>query len=454
MTDYFHSDADAPADDTGAFELPHDVSAERYVVGAMLRDGSVVDDVLDEMTITDLHVPKHEVIAESILRLASAGEPTGPIAVNDDLTKHGLMQQAGGPATVFELESYPSTASNAGFYARIVHNHAVRRRAIEGATRIMQAARSGDTDVTEVVEAARREVELIQTGRKKHLEMIWEGVDTTLEELAEKPDYLPTPWASIDRIIGGWAPGGFYVIAARPGAGKTLAVVQSAMKLAHTGVVAFSSIEMGKKELQKRLLANYGEVNQLMIRDHILGRQEWERMAGARSRLHGAPVWIDARGSVTVADIRASARAVARTGKLVAICVDYLQLVKGEGQDRRLEVDGVSRGLKLLAKELNVPVIVAAQLKRPAPQKGKQRALPTLADLRESGGIEQDADVVLLLERGIEEHARDLTVVAAKNRQGEEKQVTLRWEGEYARIVDRKWSPTALLDENEIRRQQ
>jgi replicative DNA helicase len=454
MTDYIPTDADAPAEDGGNPEMPHDLNAERYVVGSMLLDPTIVDDVLDEMVVADLFHPHHEIIAESILRLASAGQPTGPIAVNDDLTKHGKLQQAGGPTKVFELEGYPSTAANAGYYARIVHTNAVRRRTIEGATRMLAAARAGDRDVSEIVDAARREVDDIQTGRRKHLGMIWEGIDELFEELQSKPVYLPTPWESINRIIGGWLPGAFYVVAARPASGKTMAVLQAAMKLAHTGVVAFSSIEMGKKELQKRLIANYGDINQTIIRDHALDKSDWDNAARARARVVGAPVWIDTRGVVTVADIRAHARAVARTGKLAAIVVDYLQLVKGEGQDRRLEVDGVSRALKQLAKELNVPVIAAAQLKRAQPQRGKQRTLPTLNDLRESGGIEQDADVVMLLERGVEDQARQLTVVVAKNRQGEDKQVTLRWEGEFARILDRRWSPTALIEENELRRQQ
>ncbi|WP_382307326.1 replicative DNA helicase [Herbiconiux sp. UC225_62] len=448
-----YSDIDAPAEEGGR-EQPFDLLAERYVLGSMLLTRDAVDDVFDEMTIHDFYVPKHQVIAESITRLFAAGAPTDPISVNDDLTKHGQLAHAGGPAEVFDLQGAPSTAASAGYYARLVHEHAVRRRVIESANRMMQSAYNRDRDVADVVEAARLEVDMVETGRRRSVRMVGETIDQLAEKLDEKPTYMPTPWTSIDRIIGGFAPGSLYVIAARPGSGKTIALLQSAIALARVGTVAFSSIEMAEEELQKRLIAQYGPLHQTILRNHALTKSDWETFAQARARIIGAPIAIDDRGAVTVADIRTHARATARRGKLAGIAVDYLQLVEGEGQDRRVVVDNVSRALKQLAKDFNVPVIAAAQLRRAQPQKGKQRVLPTLADLREAGGIEQNADVVMLLDRGVEKEARDLTVVVAKNRHGEEKQVTLRWEAEYARVVDRKWSPTALIDEDELRREQ
>jgi replicative DNA helicase len=452
MSDWTPTDAIAPAEDRSS--MPHDMNAEQSVVGSMLLSKTAIDDVLDEMTAADFYQPKHQLIAESILRLTGHGAPTDVITVSDELDARGEITKAGGADYLHHLTSLVVTTSNAGYHAQIVHEHAVRRRVIETCTRAIQSAHNRDRAVGDVVESARADMDAVETGRRKQVRMVWETLDKLAEKLQEKPTYSPTPWKSIDRIIGGWSPGSFYVVAARPGSGKTMAVLQAAMRLAKVGSVAFMSMEMGEEELQQRLLADYGDLHQTVIRDHALSSSDWEKVARARERIMGAPLAIDPSGNVTIADIRSHARAVSRTGKLSAIIIDYLQLVEGEGQDRRVVVDNVSRGLKQLARDFQVPVIAAAQLKRPAPQKGKQRVLPTLADLREAGGIEANADVVLLLDRGIEAEARDLTVVVAKNRHGDQKQVTLRWEGEYARVVDRRWTPTALIDEDEMRRTQ
>lgn len=453
MSDWIPSDADAPAEDSGR-ELPFDMLAEQSVVGAMLLSRTAIDDVFDEMTTADFYQPKHQIIADAVVRLVGEGAPSDIIAVTDELMSKGELSKAGGADYLHTLTGLVVTTANAGYHAHIVHEHAVRRRVIESCTRAIESAYNRDRPVGDVVESARTEMDSVETGRRKPVRMVWETLDQLFEKLQQKPSYSPTPWKSIDKIIGGWAPGSFYVVAARPGSGKTMAVLQAAMRLAKVGTVAFMSIEMGEEELQQRLLAQYGDLHQTVIRDRALSSSDWEKAAAARARIMNAPLAIDSSGKVTIADIRSHARAVSRAGKLAAIIIDYLQLVDGEGQDRRVVVDNVSRGLKQLAKDFQVPVIAAAQLKRPAPQKGKQRVLPTLADLREAGGIEANADVVMLLDRGVEEEARDLTVVVAKNRHGDQKQVTLRWEGEYARVVDRRWTPTALIDEDEMRRTQ
>ena len=445
MNDHAPSDADAPAEDGGR-ELPWDLLAEQSAIGSMLLAAAAVDVVFDEAKLEDFYRPSHTVIAETVRRLALEGQPTEPLAVIDELTKSGDLPKAGGADYILQLHGIPATAANAGYYARIVHEHAVRRRVIAAATRMMNSAYAREREVAEVVEAARLEVDTVETGRRRQIRRIGDSLDELVESLGSKPTYMPTPWESIDQIIGGFTPGSFYVVAARPGSGKTIAVLQSAVSLAHQGVVAFSSIEMSEQELQQRLIAQHSNLHLSKLRNHTLDEDDWKTFARTRGNVSGAPIFVDPSPKVTLADIRAHARAVSRRGKLAGIVVDYLQLIQGEGQDRRVVVDNIALGLKGLAKDMNVPVIAAAQLKRAAPQRGKKRTLPTLEDLREAGGIEANADVVMLLDRGVAEEARDLTVVVAKNRHGDQRQVTLRWEAEYARLVDRRWSPTALID--------
>lgn len=436
-----------PADDPGDRTAPHNVLTEQSVLGGMLLSATAVDDVAEVMRPTDFYLPKHETIADAILALRARNDPTDVIAVTDELTSAGNLTRAGGAEYLHTLTGLVPTAANAGYYAAIVADLAVRRRLVEGGTRIVQMGYSSEGHVEELVSNAQAEVDDVLQARRVSVRAIGATLGATHAGLAEPPVYLPTPWESIDKLIGGFAPGSFYVVAARPGEGKTNWVLQASAKLARTGLVAFSSLEMTEQELQVRLLSQFGEVSMTSLRRHALSSDEWERTAQARKALSAAPIFIDESEHATVASVAAHARAVSRKGQLAAVIVDYLQLLDGEGTDRRVVVDNIAKGLKQLAKRLQVPVIAAAQLNRGERGRGRERPLPTLRDLREAGGIEANADVVLLLHRDAERKPNLAKVIAAKNRHGTTGVVSLWWQGEYSRLQDRRWSPTAMFDD-------
>lgn len=447
MNDY--TDADAPAEGPPANEPQYDMLAEQSVVGSMMMDRGAVEDVMEVMVPSDFYQPRHELIATAIVQLFLKHQPTDPVAVGDLLRKSGELSRAGGEVYLWELTSIPSTTANAGFYAEIVKTAAVRRRLVEKGIRITAMGNSSEGEVDELVERARAELDEVVVSKRSKIRMIGDTFDAVVTSLEEKPTYMPTPWESLDKLIGGFGPGELIVIAARPGSGKSIALLQCAAKSAHTGVVALSSLEMTEQALQLRLIAQYGPVHMTSLRKHSLSDDDWKRVAEARAAVRDAPIFVDETPGVTVAQIRGHVRTVARRGTLAAVYVDYLQLVEGEGQSRQEVVGKTAEGLKAMAKDLGVPVIAAAQLKRAAPTRGRGQ-LPTLDDLRESGGIEQAADVVLLFDRDKEKSPGDLTVVVAKNRNGEQGKFTLQWQAQFARLRDKKWSPTALIEESEI----
>jgi len=437
-------DEEVPPPEAPSDEPQYDLLAEQSVLGAMMLSRNAIDDVMEVMVPADFYQGKHELIGKTIAALVMKNDPVDVIAVTDALARTGELSRAGGAPYLHELTTAVPTASNAGYYAEIVKKLAVKRRLVAAGIRIQGMGNASEGDVDQLVENARQELDAVVVSKRSKLRMIGHSFADLVESLDSKPTYLSTPWESLDRLIGGVAPGELMVIAARPGSGKSIATLQMAAHLAHTGMVALSSLEMTEEALQLRLLAQFGPVHMTVLRKHSLSGDDWVRVAEAKSRVQDAPIFVDDTPGATLAHIRGHVRAVARRGRLAAVFVDYLQLVHGEGQSRQEVVSGVAEGLKALAKDLRVPVIAAAQLKRAGMGRGRQ--LPTLDDLRESGGIENAADVVLLFDRNKEKSPQDLTVIVAKNRSGEQGKFTLQWQAEYARLRDKAWSPTALFD--------
>lgn len=454
MDDYVPSDDDAPEEMPPPSEAAslgldggssgHDELAEQSAVGGMLRDADVIDDVMQVLSPSDFWNPKHEVIARAIVALHSKREPTDIVAVTEELLKRGELVKAGGAAYLHELTDAPPTAANAGYYAQIVHEKAVRRRLQAAGFRIKAMGEASEGEVDDLIERARQEIDAVPTGRRMKPRAIGDALGEIIDTFDEKPSFMRTPWESLNKMIGGFSRGQLVVLAARPGGGKSIALLQIATRLAHEGVVAFSSLEMTEAELGIRLLSQYGSIHSTALRDHSFTDIDLRSMAEARLAIQGAPLFIDASADATLGQIRAHARAVARGGNLVCISVDYLQLVKGEGESREQRVASVSTGLKQLAKELNVLVVAAAQLRRTSSRKPAD--LPTLEDLRESGSIEQDADLAILMHRD-EKKPHDVVFIVAKNRNGKTGRFTLDWQAEFSRIRDKTWSPTALIED-------
>lgn len=435
-----YTDADAPADEENVAAL--EITAEQSVLGAMMLNTKVIDDVLAEMLPEDFVDARHEDIARAIAALFHRDAPTDVIAVTDELARAEKLTRVGGAPYLHMLVTNTLTSAGAGYKAHMLHERAVLRGLQVAGSRILAMGSATEGEPAELLDRAHAELDAVTAKRKRGVRPIGASLNEVIDSLGTEPNYLPTPWRGLDLLIGGFAPGGLYVFAGRPGGGKTIAILQAGAGLAHRGLVSFCSLEMTEAELQMRMIAQYGPVALGALRNRKLTDDDKKRVAEARTKMQAAPLYVDDTAGMTLGEIRSHARAVARKGELAGVVVDYLQLVHGEGETRERAVAGVVGGLKQLAKDLNVPVIAAAQLKRAGMRKTD---LPTMEDLRESGSIEQDADCVILLHR--DPKAPDvLKMIVAKNRHGESGEFTVRWQGQYARLMDLSYGQTPLFD--------
>lgn len=431
----------------------YDKLAEQSVLGSMMLNRDAVWEVAALLVPTDFHDLRHEDIARAIVGLAHRNLPTDPISVTEELTKTGKLARVGGAEYLHELHGIPMTWTNVGFYADIVKQRAIRRKMVIAGETVANFGRSGVGDVFEHVETARTLMDDLAKSTRVDVKPIGDSFQSMIESMEQPPAMVATPWSDLDAYLGGLRPGKLYVVGARPAMGKSIVALQLARKLATKGNVAFASLEMDEDEIQKRLLAQYAEVNFTSLMNGTLTSDDWKRIAEARPNVVGAPIYISDAFAMNITQVKAFARSVARRGELSGVVVDYLQLMTATDldrtKDRHLVVGEISRQLKIMSRELNVPVVALSQLNR-GPETRKSGE-PSLADLRESGSIEQDADAVLLLHRDDKDRDRRhlLKVIVAKNRSGRTGSIELIWQGQYARVLQKKvsWSPTRGLDE-------
>ena len=450
-----------PYDDEQAFTAPvaapHDMVAEQSALGGMLLSKNAIADVIEVTRREDFYIPKHELIFDAILTLYAAGEPTDVVTITDALVKTGELARAGGADYLHTLTSITPSAANAGYYAGIVHQHALRRHMHEVVTAGAQSALDGRINPIDAIDDMQQKLDTLGAAGHVTLEPIgtyaFDGFVEGLE--SGPPRYVPTPWWDLNRYVGGFREGALHVIAARPAQGKSVIALQAALRLALEGPVAFVSLEMGKDEISGRMVAQMGDVLLQSLTSHQLNPAAWSKLAMVRKNVQKLPLYVVESDEVsTLAELRAFARAVARKApkgkRLGGVVVDYLQLLtSGERvESRQQEVSQFTRSLKLLARQLGCPVIALSQLNRAA--SGRKDPRPVLTDLRESGSIEQDADTVWLLHRDEEKTPNDLEIHVAKNRHGQNGRVTLKWEGQFARALSRDWTATTMFaDENE-----
>lgn len=433
-------------------QVPHD-EAEKHVLGSLMHTRRAIEEVQPLLDPGDFYAPRHETIYQAITALAGRGEGVDPVTVADQLKRTGDLTDAGGALYLADLYAAPPTTSNVAFYARIVRDQAILRRLHSAGVRIAQLATTGEGDIDELVEHSRAEVDAVsrataQTG------WIDQAIDQTIDDLDKPTPVTPTPWKDLNHHIGGWAPGRLYVIGARPAVGKTLIAVNAATHLARSTPVALNTLEMSSKEIHHRILANLSSVNLTRIGEHRLTPDDWDRVSKALPAVHELRLSIDDRSAVTVTDIASHARSAARRydRPLGMVVVDYLQLMatptSRRHENRQQEVATISRRLKLLAKELHCPVVALSQLNRAS--EGRMDKKPTMADLRESGALEQDSDVVILLHAD-EDQPGTILAAVAKNRHGTTGAFELDKYGHYARITDQAWTPTRQIQTEETR---
>lgn len=429
-----------------------DLNPERRLLGAAMMFRSVLDEVnLDPGDFAD---PRYAALWELMVSLREQGRSVDPATVTGALPTIPQEHRTGidGPHIIDLYGAAPFTASEGEMAAREVTNAAALRRLVMLGQRAVQLGQSGG-DATEYQDILREEVETISRATSTEARLVTDDIDDFLDNLDNPSPAVPTPWADLNHFIRGWAPGGLHVVGGRPSVGKSIVLLQAAVKLAEHGYVSFHSLEMSKADTYARITAQMASVSLSRLLgktdnpDRHLTQRDWGLIATARRRIADLKLVVDDRSMVTVADIRAQARSVARRGPLAGVVVDYLQLIEPPrhlATRNRAEVVGYfSRTLKILARQLGVPVIAAVQLNRGSVHRADPR--PTMADIRESGQVEQDSDVILLL-HAEDNLATDLDLIVAKQRQGQLGVAEMRREGSYTRIVDRPWTPRRAME--------
>ncbi len=427
---------------------PQDLVAEQGVLGGMLLSKDAISDVVEILRERDFYRPAHELIYDAIIDLYGRGEPVDPVTVSAELTKRGDIARAGGAPYLHTLISSVPTAANAGYYARIVRERAILRRLVEAGTKIVQLGYSAEGEVDDVVDQAESEIYAVTDRRSAEdfvqLNTLIPAALDQIEKMSKGliSEGVKTGFKDLDVLTNGLHPGNMIVIAARPAVGKsTLGLDIARYATIHDGLPSvIFSLEMSRSEITMRMLSAEARVALNNIRAGTLSDEEWARLARRMGEISEAPLFIDDSPNLSMMEIRAKARRLKQKHGLKLIIIDYLQLMTSgkKVENRQQEVSEFSRQLKLLAKELNVPVVAISQLNRSPEQRSDKK--PMLSDLRESGSIEQDADVVILLHRDDlydnQNRSGEADFIIAKHRNGPTRTITVSAQLHFAKFVD------------------
>lgn len=428
---------------------PHDADAERGVLGSMLLSKYAIDECMELLGAEDFYVPAHEVIYLAVLRLHADGTRPDAVTTAHELERRGDLKRAGGAPYLHTLMGSVVASGSAGYYAQIVRAHAVRRRMIEAGTRIVAMGYATDDpgDLASIVDRAQAEANaLSDRGHRVEEQSNAEVFDELLDQIEKGvPLGVATGFRDLDDLTGGLQPGQMIIVAGRPSLGKSTLGLDFLRNISIKNRVpsAMFSLEMNRKELIRRGLAAEGGINLHHLAPGCMNADDWARVARVRERIVTAPVWIDDAPDLTMMRIRTQGRRLKQKHNVAVIVVDYAQLMNSgsarRNENRQTEVSEISRGLKLLAKELDIPVVVIAQLNRGPEQRADKR--PVASDLRESGSLEQDADVIILVHREDayereSPRAGEADLIVAKHRNGPTAVITVAFQGHYARFVD------------------
>ncbi|MDA8234374.1 MAG: replicative DNA helicase [Clostridia bacterium] len=429
---------------------PQNLDAEQSVLGSMMIDQEAVMKAMESLRPDDFYRDAHKVIFEAILDLSDRNEPIDIITVSEELRQKNALEKVGGVAYVASLANIVPTAANIEYYARIVEEKSLLRNLISASSRIAAMGYDGEEEVEELIDQAERMI--FQVAQRKS-NKAFATMHEILMETFDKIEYLythkgdvtgvPTGFMDLDRMTSGFQPSDLIIVAARPAMGKTSLVLNIAQNTAikYKTPVALFSLEMSKEQLVQRMLCSEAMIDQHRLRTGKLQEGDWQKLSNAVGPLSKAPIFIDDSVGITIMELRAKCRRLKSEHGLGMIVIDYLQLMQSgrRSESRQQEISEISRSLKALARELSVPVIALSQLSRAAEQSTDKK--PNLSHLRESGAIEQDADIVSFIyrdeyynpeseEKGIAE------IIIAKHRNGPVGSVKLGFLSEFTKFVN------------------
>lgn len=428
---------------------PHSLEAEKSVLGAILRATGAIDEVADALTPEDFYVPAHQTIFRAAALLYHAQQPIDAVTVSDALQRSGDLERIGGALFLSDLLDFVPSAANVEYYAEVVAEHASRRAMMKAGTEICQLASSLEIEINAMLDSAEREVLAVANRRLGDgLELVGEQFNPVLEKLEELQTNgsaitgVATGLADLDKKLAGLQKGNLVVIAGRTSMGKSALATTIATHVGRQhGPVALFSLEMSRREVAQRILCSYGKIDSLKLKTGQVKEQNWSDLLQAAGDLYDLPLFVDEAAGVSVMEIRAKCRRLQRIHGLELVIVDYLQLMHGRRntENRQTEIAEISRSLKGLAQEMDLPVIAVSQLNRQLETRTDKR--PQLSDLRESGAIEQDADVVILIHRderyNDESKERGIAqLMIAKHRSGPTGVVKVAFQEDYTKFAN------------------
>ncbi|MDC4232578.1 replicative DNA helicase [Actinomyces sp. B33] len=429
---------------------PQDLDAEMSVLGSMMLTKDAIDSVAEILRGQDFYLPNHETIFDVICDIHGGGHPADAITVAGELKRRGALTKVGGAAYLHTLISSVPTAANAAYYARIVRERGIMRRLVTAGTRVVQlgyADAGGDVD--EIVDQAQAELYAVADGRSTSdyipMSEMSESLLRALEDIEANQGKLqgvPTGFTDLDALTQGLHGGQMIIVAARPAMGKsTLALdICRSASIKHQVTSLIFSLEMSHQEIAMRMLSAESGVRLSKMQAGKLTADDWQRVASTTARISAAPLYVDDSANITISEIRSKCRRLKQQENLGLIVIDYLQLMTTgqQAESRQQEVSAMSRNLKLLAKDIDVPVIAVAQLNRNSESRNDRK--PMMSDLRESGSLEQDADIIMLLHRpdyyNKEDRPGEADIIVAKHRNGATATVTALFQGDMARFVN------------------
>ena len=424
-----------------------DCDAERYLLGGILRDPNVIAPVIEVVSEDEFfYLERHQLIWHAMKNLYSQGTPIDMLTLPAELEKAGKLPQAGGREYIFEMMESVASSANVDWNLQHLRNKYVLRKLIKMSSETIKKAMDASNSPDEVLQAAERDVFAIAEKQVKNsLKPIENFVTPLLDRLNNRKDGItgvPTGITELDQLTNGLQNSDLIILAARPGVGKTsfaLTIAANAAIDYHKNV-AFFSLEMDGVQLAQRLLCSRAQIDQSKLRNNKLSNEEMRKLITMVAPINQAPLFVDDNADLGIMELMSKARDLKRKGNLDMLIIDYLQLMKTGGEENRaVAIGAISRGLKILAKELQIPVIALAQLSRKVEEKGRER--PQLSDLRESGSIEQDADMVWFVERQFVRTHKDedkykAELIVAKHRNGSVRDIDLSFVPEYTTFYD------------------